>query len=162
MAGLMLSAILSDTLLLTSPTTTDSDRIAAIKLAKIAKVDMDNYGKQMLKAAIMNDFKIFNIDKKTIGISQIMTMDIEFIEDNKDKFISKMNKMCEREYYVVVIFVTDVIKNGSYVYYSSNAENIIRDSFGLKSAKEGTFLPKIVSRKKQMLPALLEVIEKRV
>ncbi len=170
MAGLMLSAILSDTLLLTSPTTTDSDRIAAIKLAKIAKVDMDNYGKQMLKAAssikdmsieeaIMNDFKIFNIDKKTIGISQIMTMDIEFIEDNKDKFISKMNKMCEREYYVVVIFVTDVIKNGSYVYYSSNAENIIRDSFGLKSAKEGTFLPKIVSRKKQMLPNIMSTIE---
>ncbi len=170
MAGLMLSAILSDTLSLTSPTTTDDDKFAAIKLAKIAKVDMDKYGRQMLKAAssikdmsfeeaLLNDFKVFNMDKKMIGISQIMTMDIEYIEENKDKFIEILNKMCNREYYMVAIFITDVIKNGSYVLYNTSSENIIRDSFGLKSVKEGLFLPKIVSRKKQMLPSIMSTIE---
>ena len=67
--------------------------------------------------------------------------------------------MCNREYYMVAIFITDVIKNGSYVLYNTSSENIIRDSFGLKSVKEGLFLPKIVSRKKQMLPSIMSTIE---
>ena len=109
--------------------------------------------------ALLNDFKVLNMDKKMIGISQIMTMDIEYIEENKDKFIEILNKMCNREYYMVAIFITDVIKNGSYVLYNTSSENIIRDIFGLKSVKEGLFLPKIVSRKKQMLPSIMSTIE---
>ena len=169
-AGLMLSAILSDTLLLTSPTTTEDDRFAAIKLASIAKLDIDKYGIEMLKAAssiegktveelIKTDFKSYVVGDKLLGISQIMTMDIEAIENNKEEYIAKLNEMVSLNYTIVTIFITDIIKNGSYVLYNDAAANIIKDSFGLKSIHQGMFLPKIVSRKKQIQPNIISILE---
>ena len=170
MAGLMLSAILSDTLLLTSPTTTEDDRFAAVKLASIAKVDIDSYGVEMLKAAssiegksveelIKTDFKSYVVGNKLLGISQIMTMDIETIEANMDEYIQKLNEMVELNYSIVTIFITDIIKNGSYVLYNEKASEIIKDAFGLKSIHQCMFLPKIVSRKKQIQPNIISVLE---
>lgn len=169
-AGLMLSAILSDTLLLTSPTTTEDDRFAAIKLASIAKLDIDKYGIEMLKAAssiegktveelIKTDFKSYVVGDKLLGISQIMTMDIEAIENNKEEYIAKLNEMVSLNYTIVTIFITDIIRNGSYVLYNDAAANIIKDSFGLKSIHQGMFLPKIVSRKKQIQPNIISILE---
>lgn len=170
MAGLMLSAILSDTLLLTSPTTTEDDRFAAVKLASIAKVDIDKYGIEMLKAAssiegktveelIKTDFKSYVVGDKLLGISQVMTMDIDAIENNKEKYIAKLNEMVSLNYTIVTIFITDIIRNGSYVLYNDDAANIIKDSFGLKSIHQGMFLPKIVSRKKQIQPNIISILE---
>ena len=170
MAGLMLSAILSDTLLLTSPTTTEDDKFAAVKLANIAKVDIDKYGMEMLKASssiegksveelIKTDFKSYVVGDKLLGISQIMTMDIEKIEENIDEYIAKLNEMVEAQYTIVTIFITDIIKNGSYVIYNDAAAGIIQDSFGLKSIHQCMFLPKIVSRKKQIQPNIISVLE---
>ena len=170
MAGLMLSAILSDTLLLTSPTTTEDDRFAAVKLASIAKVDIDKYGIEMLKAAssiegktveelIKTDFKSYVVGDKLLGISQVMTMDIDAIENNKEKYIAKLNEMVSLNYTIVTIFITDIIRNGSYVLYNDAAANIIKDSFGLKSIHQGMFLPKIVSRKKQIQPNIISILE---
>lgn len=169
-AGLMLSAILSDTLLLTSPTTTEDDKFAAIKLAKLARVDIDKYGIEMLKAAssikdmsieavIKSDFKAFNVDNKLLGIGQVMTMDVEYIEENMDAFVSRLNHMAEEEYKIVVLFITDIIKKGSYILYNEKAANVMKDSFGLKNIYEGIFIPKIVSRKKQMLPSIMSTME---
>ena len=170
MAGLMLSAILSDTLLLTSPTTTEDDRFAAVKLASIAKVDIDTYGIEMLKAAssiegkspeelIKTDFKSYVVGDKLLGISQIMTMDIDTIENHMDEYIAKLNEMVELNYSIVTIFITDIIKNGSYVLYNEKAADIIKDAFGLKSIHQCMFLPKIVSRKKQIQPNIISVLE---
>ena len=170
MAGLMLSAILSDTLLLTSPTTTEDDKFVAVKLANIAKVDIDKYGLEMLKAAssiegksveelINTDFKSYVVGDKLLGISQIMTMDIETVEKNIDEFIAKLNEMVSKEYSIVTIFITDIIKNGSYVLYNDAAANIIQDSFGLKDIHQCMFLPKIVSRKKQIQPNIISILE---
>ena len=170
MAGLMLSAILSDTLLLTSPTTTEDDRFAAVKLASIAKVDIDKYGIEMLKAAssiegktveelIKTDFKSYVVGDKLLGISQVMTMDIDAIENNKEKYIAKLNEMVSLNYTIVTIFITDIIRNGSYVLYNDAAANIIKDSFGLKSIHQGMFLPKIVSRKKQIQQNIISILE---
>ena len=170
MAGLMLSAILSDTLLLRSPTTTEDDKFAAVKLANIAKVDIDKYGMEMLKASssiegksveelIKTDFKSYVVGDKLLGISQIMTMDIEKIEENIDEYIAKLNEMVEAQYTIVTIFITDIIKNGSYVIYNDAAAGIIQDSFGLKSIHQCMFLPKIVSRKKQIQPNIISVLE---
>ena len=170
MAGLMLSAILSDTLLLTSPTTTEDDKFAAIKLASIAKVDIDKYGLEMLKAAssiegksveelIKTDFKSYVVGNKLLGISQIMTLDIDEIEKNIDEFIAKLNEMVELNYSIVTIFITDIIKNGSYVLYNDEAVDIIKDSFGLKNIHQCMFLPKIVSRKKQIQPNIISILE---
>jgi len=169
-AGLMLSAILSDTLLLTSPTTTDADRHAAAKLAKIAKVDINTYGFEMLKAAstikdmsvediIMSDFKSFNVNNKRLGVGQVLTLDFDYINEHKDEYIAKLNEMVESDYDIVAIFITDIIKNGSYVFYNESGVNVIRDSFGLKNVYEGVFLSKLVSRKKQMLPSIMSTIE---
>lgn len=169
-AGLMLSAILSDTLLLTSPTTTEDDRFAAIKLATIAKVDIDKYGLEMLKAAssieglsidelIKMDFKSFVVGTKNLGIGQIMTLDFDKIKENIDEFVDNLNEMVNTNFSIVVIFITDIIKNGSYVIYNDRASSVVAESFGLKNIHQGIFIPKVVSRKKQMLPSLMSVLE---
>ena len=169
-AGLMLSAIISDTLLLTSPTTTEDDKFVAIKLAKLAKVDIDKYGLEMLKAAssiegksipelIKTDFKSYVVGNKVLGISQIMTMDFDTIKENINEYIKILNEMVEASYSVVAIFITDIIKNGSYVIYNDKSIDIIKDSFGLDDIYQGMFLPKIVSRKKQIQPNIISVLE---
>ncbi len=172
-AGIMLSAILSDTLVFKSPTTTDEDIFAASKLSKLAKVDIDTYGYQMFKASssignmsindlINQDYKSYSIGSYSLGISQVMTMDFEEIEKDLDKYVAKLNDLKSGNYICVVLFITDVYKNGSYVIYNTDAEEIVLDAFDLKEVYEGVYIPDLVSRKKQMLPALLEVIEKKV
>lgn len=171
-AGLMLSAILSDTLLLTSPTTTEDDKNAAVKLADIAKVDMDKYGLEMIKAAssiegmsvkdlIKSDFKNYVVGSKNLGIGQVMTLDFDRIKENIDEYVHVLDEMVDTNYSVVVIFITDIIKNGSYVIYNTKASDLIEDAFGLKNVHEGLFLPKMVSRKKQILPSILSVMEEK-
>lgn len=171
-AALMLSAILSDTLVFKSPTTTEEDIFVASKLAKLAKIDIDEYGYQMFKAAssikgisisdlINQDFKSYSVGNHQIGISQVMTMDFNEIESQMDEYIQKLNDISSN-YLFVVLFITDVYKNGSYVIYNDKAEDIIRDAFDLSKVYEGVYISNLVSRKKQMLPALLEVVEKRV
>ena len=171
-AGLMLSAILSDTMVFKSPTTTEEDIFAASKLAKLAKVDIDAYGYEMFKAAssikgisvndiINQDFKSYNVGNHQIGISQVMTMDFNEIEEHISEYIDKLNEI-SNSYLCVVLFITDVYKNGSYVIYNNNSEDIVKDAFDLNEIYEGVYIDNLVSRKKQMLPALLEVIEKRV
>ena len=172
-AGIMLSAILSDTLIFKSPTTTEEDIFAASKLAKLAKVNIDEYGYQMFKAAssikgisvndlINQDFKSYSVGNYTLGISQVMTMDFNEIEANIDEYIAKLDELSAGNYLCCALFITDVYKNGSYVLYNTNAKEIIGDAFDLKETYEGVYISDLVSRKKQMLPALLEVIQKRV
>lgn len=172
-AGLMLSAILSDTLIFKSPTTTEEDIFAATKLAKIAKVNIDDYGYQMFKAAssikgisvndlINQDFKTYSVGNHMLGISQVMTMDFNEIEANMDEYIEKLDELSSGNFLCCALFITDVYQNGSYVIYNSQAQDIIADAFDLKDTHEGVYIPDLVSRKKQMLPALLEVIQKRV
>ena len=67
--------------------------------------------------------------------------------------------MVELNYSIVTIFITDIIKNGSYVLYNEKASEIIKDAFGLKSIHQCMFLPKIVSRKKQIQPNIISVLE---
>ena len=169
-AGLMLSAILSDTLLLTSPTTTEDDRFAAVKLATIANVDIDKYGLEMIKAAssidgmsvrdlIKSDFKNYVVGTKTLGIGQVMTLDFDKIKENMNEYVNVLDEMVDTNYSVVVMFITDIIKNGSYIIYNTKAKDVIEDGFGLKDTYEGVFIPKVVSRKKQILPSILSVME---
>lgn len=172
-AGLMLSAILSDTLIFKSPTTTEDDIFAASKLAKIAKVDIDQYGYEMFKAAssikglsvndiINGDFKSYSVGGAEIALSQIMTLDFNEIEENMDEFVTRLNDLAYNKYMVVALFITDIYKNGSYIIYNDAAKEIIQDAFDIKDIHEGVYVSDLVSRKKQMLPAILEVVEKRV
>ncbi len=171
-AGLMLSAILSDTLIFQSPTTTEKDIEAANNLAKICQLDIKEYGYQMLKAGssisnmtvdevIFQDFKSYKISNTNLGISQIITMDFERIKQNIDAYVKKLEEISKGQYEIVTIFITDIIKNGSYVLYNESAKDIIMDSYDLQEITEGIFIPNLISRKKQMLPKLMETLEKR-
>ena len=171
-AGIMLSAILSDTLLFQSPTTTSKDIEAANNLATISNVNINDYGYKMLKAGssienmsvdevIFQDFKSYKISNTTLGNSQIITMDFEHIKNNLSKYINKLDEISKGQYEVVLIFITDIIKNGSYILYNRQSKQIIIDSYDLEELEEGTFIPNLISRKKQMLPKLMETLEKR-
>lgn len=170
-AGLMLSGILSDTLILTSPTTTDVDREAVTKLSKLAGVDYEKYGFDMIKAGtslkgktleeiLYTDFKTYTVDDKKIGLGQIMTTNIDEVSDKIDDYVSLLNRECEnKEYYFVCLFVTDILKNGTYVVYSEKADEVLSNAFSIKDIKELCYLNKIVSRKKQILPAIMSEMQ---
>ena len=169
-AGIMLSGILSDTLISKSPTTTNLDRQVMIELAKIADVNYHDYGFEMFKAGtsldgltkeeiIRSDLKSFNIDEQFIGVGQVFTLDIEKINKDKDKYIDIIEEIkVKNNYKFVAIFITDIIKNGSYIFYSSDAKKVFEKTFKVEDLKQGTFLPNIVSRKKQIIPNLMNVI----
>ncbi len=174
MAGIMLSAILSDTLLFKSPTTTQMDMEVGNKLAQIAGVDIQNYGTEMFKAAssvtglsveeiIQTDMKTFKYADSNMAISQIVTMDFDELLNRKDEILDNLNTMCDLgNYEVALLFVTDIIKNGSYLFFNKDSEEIIEDAYGIEHAGQGIYLDGIVSRKKQMLPPLLDAGERRM
>lgn len=171
-AGLMLSGIISDTLLLMSPTTTDYDRTAVKDLAKIADVNYSSYGLEMFKAGsslegmsktdvLYNDFKKFNANDRKFGIGQIFTMDIDEIKKEIDEYVKLIDEICKNEEYAAIcLFITDIINNGSYMIYNTNSKDIVSSAFNIKDVEECTYLSGVVSRKKQILPNLLAELEK--
>ncbi len=173
-AGLMLSAILSDTMLYKSPTTTELDVKTGEKLAEIAELDSYNYGIQMFKAAssiagmsisdiVNSDIKSFRVDEDTsLSIGQVFTMDFEELSKKQDEIVSLLTTMKKMgNLKLVLLFVTDIIKNGSYLYYSEGADDFVMEAYDLKEVVQGIYLDGAVSRKKQMLPPMLETLERR-
>lgn len=170
-AGLMLSGILSDTLILTSPTTTKLDKEVVEKLSKIANVDYKEYGLDMLKAGsslkgktkeevLYTDYKTYPVGDKKIGLGQLSTTNPDEILESLDEYIDLLNEVAEaNDYYLVALFVTDIINNGSYVIYSNRAEDILRKVYKNEKLTQGTFLNGIVSRKKQILPGIMLEME---
>ena len=166
-AGLMLSGILSDTLILTSPTTTEFDKIAVEKLSEIANVNYQEYGLNMLKAGssikgktkeevLYTDYKTYPVGDLKIGLGQLTTTNPEEILDDMNEYIELLNNVSEaNDYYFVAFFITDIINQGSYVLYSNRAENILRRVYKNEELIEGSFLPGIISRKQQILPGIM-------
>ena len=166
-AGIMLSGIISDTLILTSPTTTDIDKEAVNELSKIAEVNYQEYGLKMLKAGasikgktkeevLYTDYKNYPVGDTKIGLGQIFTTNPEEILNQKEEYINLLNQVADgNEYYLVSLFITDILNGGSYTLYSKRAEEILRKVFKNPNLQEGEFLKGIVSRKKQILPGIL-------
>ena len=163
--GLLLAGILSDTLLFKSPTTTEMDKLACEELSKIAKVDMESYAMEMFKAGtsldefsieeIVNmDFKEFDMSGKRVGIGQVFTLDIDSIFAKKDEFLSYINST---EYDMLVLAITDIIKEGSYLLYKAE-DKLISEAFAV-DASQGVFADGVVSRKKQLVPNLTTAIK---
>lgn len=171
MAGLMLSGILSDTLILKSPTTTDLDRTIVNELSNLIGIDYKEYGIEMLKAGssvkgktpyevLYTDFKIFPLGDRKMGIGQITTTDAEEILSDKEAYINLLNQVSiENDYYFTALFITDIIENGSYILYSDEGASLLRSAYGLRTITEGTYLPNIVSRKKQVVPNIMAQYE---
>jgi manganese-dependent inorganic pyrophosphatase len=172
-AGLMMSGIISDTLLLTSPTTTDIDRDVLAKVSKIAGIDYEKYGMEMFKAGssmegksineiIHIDFKNFDVNNQKIGIGQISTMSTDDIMSQKDEFINELNEIAKNEgYSAVALFVTDILKNGSYILFNQNSKEIFSHSFDIEPLEESHFFEGVVSRKKQIVPKIMNYLDNK-
>lgn len=169
MAGMMLSGILSDTLILNSPTTTLIDKDAVNNLARIAEVDYKKYGFDMIsygtrmegktkEEVLYTDFKKYPTDEGTIGLGQVLTTDISEYDNERDEYIEMLNNIAKSgDYKFLGLFVTDIIKGGTYVYYNDDGKEILENAFNTEIS-QGKYLPGILSRKLQILPAILEIM----
>ncbi len=165
-AGLMLSAIISDTLLFKSPTCTDKDVKAANKLAEIASVDVNQYGLDMLKAGTdLSDFKpeeLINIDSKpftTNGIkyqvAQVNTASIEEVLKDKEAIENAMREfLTKNSQDLFVLLITDILENNSQMIAIGEKQEIVEKAFNVKLENNMAFLPGVVSRKKQVVPVI--------
>ena len=170
-AGALLSGILSDTLILKSPTATERDAEAVKKLAIIAEVDYEEYGLNMLKAGtslegmskedvLYNDFKLYTVNEKTFAVGQFFTMNFSDIQKDIDKYIEVLDKVSEaNNYSLTALYVTDIIKNGSYVLYNTKGKDVIDLMYEQPDVYEGYFVPNCVSRKKHVVPLIMEIFE---
>lgn len=170
-AGALLSGILSDTLILKSPTATTKDIIAVQELAAIADVDYRNYGMAMLKAGtslagmskedvLYNDFKLYTVDDKTFAVGQFFTMNFEEIEQEIDEYIHVLDEVSEaNNYALVALYVTDIVNNGSYVIYNQKGKEIISLAYEKENVKQGQFIKNCVSRKKHVVPLIMDILE---
>ena len=169
-AGVLLSGILSDTLILKSPTTTSKDREIVEKLSKIAGVDYQEYGLNLLKAGtslkgmdkedvLYNDYKLFTVNGKSFAIGQFFTMDFSDIKKELDDYIDVLDRVAEvNNYQLVALYITDIIKNGSYVLYNRKADGLMGLAYQ-KDMSEGAFIEGCVSRKKHVVPIIMEILE---
>lgn len=171
-AGIMLSAIISDTLLLKSPTTTDKDKKAVEALAEIAGVDYQSYGLEELKAGtniadkseeelIDLDAKSFELNGQTARVAQINVVDLPEAMERKDNFLKAMEDASEAENYdLFMLLITNVLDSDSkaLVVGNDNAKAAFEKAFG-KVVDSEIDLPGVVSRKKQVVPQLTEAFE---
>ena len=167
-ASLMLSAIISDTLLLKSPTATDEDRKAVKELSEISGLNPETYGLDMLKAGTdLSSFSIEEIlkldakqatlkDTKAI-INQVNTASIEEVMKMKKELETGMEKIIEKENLdLFMLLITDIVNSNSQVIALGKAANLIEKSYNVKLEDNTALLKGIVSRKKQVIPVLTE------
>lgn len=167
-AGLMLSAIISDTLLLKSPTKTEEDEKAVKELAQIAGLDYEAYGLEMLKAGTdLSDFsaeeligldcKECALNDKKAKIAQVNTADIAEMMTRKAEIEAAMNKDIEANGLDLFVFaITDIINSNSQAIVLGKNTEIFEKGFGKTLEDNTAFLSGVVSRKKQILPVLQE------
>lgn len=167
MAGLMLSAIISDTLLFRSPTCTERDRKAVQELAQIADVDYEKYGMDMLKAGadlsdktaaelVLTDKKEFDGKKGTFSIAQLSVMDTQPILAQRDELLRLLEEdRAAHNYEASFLMVTDILEESTDLLYTSQVETASEAAFQVKGNAQTLHLPGVMSRKKQVAPPLL-------
>lgn len=165
-AVLMASAIISDTLLLKSPTTTEHDRKALEELGKIADINIEEYGLEMLKAGTdLDDFseeELINLDAKSLDkngtkfvIAQVNTVSIEDVLKRKEKLEVAMNKEIEEKgLSLFVLAITDILNSNSEIIALGEKAEAVEKGFEKKLENNTVFLEGVVSRKKQLLPSI--------
>ena len=160
----MASAIISDTLLLKSPTTTDHDRKALEELGKIASINVEEYGLEMLKAGTdLDDFsaeELINLDAKSLDkdgtkfvIAQVNTVSIEDVLKRQNELENAMNKaIAEKGLSLFVLAITDILNSNSEIIALGSKTDSVEKAFDKKLENNRAFLEGVVSRKKQLLP----------
>ena len=164
MAGLMASAIVSDTVMFKSPTCTQRDLDVARRLARIANVSLEELGKSIFSAAfsgaksveemLFTDYKEFHIACHDLAVSQITCMESDKLLERMDEFMETMKKVrAKKDLNAVVLMITDVLLEGTQLLFVGDEEDI-RQAFTVRGEENHVFLPKIMSRKKQVIPML--------
>jgi manganese-dependent inorganic pyrophosphatase len=165
MAGLMAAAIVSDTVMFKSPTCTQRDIDMAHRMARIANVSLDELGQAIFSATcgedksaediLKTDYKEFHIAGHNLAVSQITCMDSDQLLERKAELLEVMERTRGKQRLEsVVLMITDVLKDGTQLLYVGDEETI-QQAFNIRS--DGTncaFLPKVMSRKKQVIPML--------
>ena len=165
----MASAIISDTLLFKSPTCTNEDIEIANKLANIAKIDLENYGLDLLKSGTdLSDFtpeELINLDAKetklagvvNAKIAQVNTADISDVMKRKSEIEEAMEKDVESLNLDVFVFlITDIINSNSQAIVLGKRSDIVEKSYSVKLENNTALLTGVVSRKKQVIPVMTE------
>lgn len=171
-AGLMCSAIISDTLLFRSPTCTFIDRQAATDLAKIAGISMEDYAREMFNAGsdlkhksaeeiFYQDFKKFTAGNSTFGVGQITSMNQDELDEVKVR-MSEYMELAKTHHEVDMIYfmLTNILSESTELLcYGTNAAETASRAFGKKAQDNAINLPGVVSRKKQLIPKLMEQLQ---
>ena len=164
MAGLMAAAILSDTVMFKSPTCTKRDIAMAERLARMARVSLDELGRELFAAGavdgksaeelLRSDFKEFHIAEQNLGVGQVTCINSEHLMERKDDLLKAMRRMRqEHGYDMVILMLTDVLQEGTQLLYIGSDE-VIRNAFAAEPKDNSVFLPGVMSRKKQVIPML--------
>ncbi len=163
MAGMMAAAILSDTVMFKSPTCTDRDRRTAERMARIANISLDELGRAIFSASIegkttrellFTDYKEFHIAGTDLAVAQITCVDSPKMLQRKDEFLELMRKTAkEKGLPFMILMLTDVLLEGTQIIYLGD-DDTIRQAFNCSPKDNTVFLPKVMSRKKQIIPML--------
>lgn len=169
-AGILAAAIISDTLLFKSPTSTSIDKMILERLARIADLDVEKFAMEMFKAGtslvgrtpqelLSQDFKAFTIDEEKIGIAQVYTMDPESLNNMKGNLISLMeDRAKEQDYSIFILMLTDIFNEASeMVVIGHNAEYVAK-AFGKVLENNSFYAPGVLSRKKQVVPPITNML----
>ena len=169
-AGLLLSAILSDTVLFKSPTCTPKDKETAAKLADIAGVDLYEYGMNMLKAGsgigdmtvpeiVANDMKEFKMGDYLVAVSQLSVMDTKEVLDMKADLLAQMEAVNEAKgYNMYLMMVTDILEEGTFLLVAGGPQAVVQEAFGALEDNM-IYLPGVMSRKKQIIPPMVNAAQ---
>jgi len=173
-AGLLCSAIISDTLLLRSPTCTPLDKTAAGELAKIAEIELEEYAKNMFRAGsnlkgksvkevFYQDFKRFTSDKISFGVGQINSLNDSELKLLKQDMLPFMKEVLENSPNLDMVFfmLTSILEESTdLLYCGGQSEQIIKKTFFVETSDNSAYLPNVVSRKKQLIPTLVMGLQK--
>ncbi len=169
-AGIMLSAILSDTVIMKSPTTTDRDRRIAAYLANLTGLDIQKLGEDMFNASsdllkkkpeeiIKTDYKVYEVGKEKIGIGQIEVIEMLTFEKIRESLLESLNKiMIEERLTLACLLVSDIIYENSLLLFSGDSGIVTRIGYPI-IAPNLAELKGVLSRKKQLVPRILSVLK---
>ena len=108
---------------------------------------------------LYNDYKLFSVGDKSFAIGQFFTMNFEDIREELDNYVEVLDRVAEiNNYSLVALYVTDIVKNGSYVIYNRKSENVISLAYQ-DNVYEGFFVEGCVSRKKHVVPQIMSILE---
>lgn len=173
MAGLLLSAILVDTVITKSPTCTNKDKEIIKKLAKISGIkDWKKFGMELFKIRskvkdlsaqeiIKSDFKDFNFKAGKFGIGQVETVDLNEFKNLEEKILIELEKLKNaNKYHSVILFITDIIKEGSQFLIATSDQGRIEKALGKTFKNNRAYINGIISRKKQVAPKFNKIFDK--